>query len=107
LLKEETSQWPNVEVDQFGGLTVEYARRRGARFIVRGLRAVSDFEFELQMALMNREIDSSVETIFLAPSTEYSFVSSSLIKEIVRLGGDVSRFVPRSVAEALNRSLKP
>lgn len=93
----------NVEVDAFDGLLVEYARRKGALVIVRGLRAVSDFEYELQLALMNRELEPRVETIFLAPKDEYTFISSRMVKEIARLGGDVSAFVPAVVQAALAR----
>ena len=83
------------------GLLVEYARQAGASAIIRGLRAVSDFEFEFQMALMNRKLESAVETIFLMPKEEYTYLSSRIIKEIARLGGDVSRFVPNCVVAAL------
>ena len=96
-----------VSVDQFDGLLVDYARRKNAVAIVRGLRAVSDFESELQFALMNRKLAPQVETIFLAPKDEYTFVSSRLVKEIARLGGDVSRFVPREVLAALRRKRAP
>lgn len=96
-----------VAVDQFDGLLVDYARRKNAVAIVRGLRAVSDFESELQFALMNRKLAPQVETIFLAPKDEYTFVSSRLVKEIARLGGDVSRFVPREVLAALRRKRSP
>lgn len=94
-----------VVVDQFDGLLVDYARRKKAVAIVRGLRAVSDFEYELQLALMNRKLAPQVETIFLAPKDEYTFVSSRLVKEVARLGGDVSLFVPREVQRALRRKL--
>jgi pantetheine-phosphate adenylyltransferase len=94
-----------VAVDRFEGLLVDYARHKKAVAIVRGLRAVSDFEYELQFALMNRKLAPQVETIFLAPKDEYTFVSSRMIKEIARLGGDVSRFVPREVVAALRRKL--
>ena len=90
-------------MDAFDGLLVQYARRKKALVIVRGLRAVSDFEYELQLALMNRELEPRVETIFLAPKDDYTFISSRMIKEIARLGGDVSAFVPRAVKLALAR----
>ena len=93
----------NVEVEAFDGVLVQYARRKNALVIVRGLRAVSDFEYELQLALMNRELEPRVETIFLAPKDEYTFISSRMVKEIARLGGDVSAFVPRAVKLALAR----
>jgi pantetheine-phosphate adenylyltransferase len=84
-------------VDSFDGLLVDYARRRGARVIVRGLRALSDFEYEFQMALMNRRLDSSIETVFMMPSEAYSYLSSRLVKEVVRLGGSVTGLVPPEV----------
>ena len=89
---------PRVETDAFSGLLVAYARRRGATAIVRGIRAVSDFEYEFQMALMNRRLAPEVETVFLTPAEEYSYVSSKLIKEITALSGDVSGLVPEPVA---------
>lgn len=92
---------PNVEADAFSGLLVHYARRRGAAAIVRGIRAVSDFEYEFQMALMNRRLAPEVETVFLTPAEEYSYVSSRLIKEITALSGDVRGLVPEPVAERL------
>jgi len=95
----------NVEVDHFDGLLVDYVARRGGCAVVRGLRAVSDFEFEFQLALMNRKLNESVETIFLMPKDTYSFLSSRLVKEIARLGGDVSAFVPAHVREALRSRL--
>ena len=93
----------NVDVQEFEGLLVKYARERGATVLVRGLRAVADFEFEFQMALMNRRLDASVETIFLMPKDEYTFISSRLVKEIAGLGGDVSAFVPPDVQRALKQ----
>ena len=95
----------NVEVDRFDGLLVDYVARRGGCAVVRGLRAVSDFEFEFQLALMNRKLNESVETIFLMPKDTYSFLSSRLVKEIARLGGDVSPFVPAHVRDALRARL--
>jgi len=93
----------NVSVDEFEGLLVEYARRKRASVVVRGLRAVSDFEFEFQLALMNRKLDSRIETIFLMTKDEYTFISSRLVKEIGELGGRVSGFVPRGVERAMRR----
>jgi len=93
----------NVEAREFSGLLVEFARRAGARFLVRGLRAVSDFEYEFQMALMNRRLAPELETVFLMAKEEYSYVSSRLVKEVARLGGDVSGLVPPPVAAALRR----
>ena len=95
----------NVSVDDFRGLLVNYAWRKKATVVVRGLRAVSDFEFEFQMALMNRKLDAGIETIFLMPKDEYTFISSHLVKEIAGLGGDVSSFVPRAVEVALKKKL--
>lgn len=91
----------NVSVDAFSGLLVNYVRRKKARVIVRGLRAVSDFEFEFQLALMNRQLAPKVETIFLMPKDEYTFISSRLVREIAALGGTVSKFVPAAVQQAL------
>jgi pantetheine-phosphate adenylyltransferase len=97
---------PNVEADAFDGLLVDYAVRQKARAIVRGLRAVSDFEFEFQLALMNRKLNENVETIFMMPKDTYTFLSSRIVKEIARLGGDVSVFVPAHVQTALTRKFK-
>jgi len=91
----------NVEVDTFDGLLVEYARRRNATVIVRGLRAISDFEFEMQMALMNRRLNPDVETAFMMPAEQYTYVSSRLVKEIVALGGSVAGLVPPTVERRL------
>jgi pantetheine-phosphate adenylyltransferase len=96
---------PNVETDSFDGLLVEYVEQRGAQAIIRGLRAVSDFEFEFQLALMNRKLNERVETIFMMPKDTYTFLSSRIVKEIARLGGDVSAFVPPRVREALTARL--
>ena len=91
----------NVRVDRMDGLLVTYVRRKRAAVIVRGLRAVSDFEFEFKLALMNRKLDSRIETIFLMTKDKYTFISSRLVKEISQLGGDVSGFVPRGVERTL------
>jgi len=96
---------PNVTVDSFDGLLVDYARRRGARVIVRGLRALSDFEYEYQMALMNRRLDSEIETVFMMPSEAYSYLSSRLVKEVVRVGGSVSGLVPPEVERRLDQRI--
>jgi pantetheine-phosphate adenylyltransferase len=103
LLREALDKIDNVRVAQFDGLLVEFAIAQKANAVIRGLRAVSDFEFEFQMALMNRKLADGVETIFLMPKEEYTYLSSRLVKEIARLGGDVSGFVPSSVAQALAR----
>jgi pantetheine-phosphate adenylyltransferase len=92
---------PNVEVDTFDGLLVDYARKKGASVIVRGLRAVSDFEYEMQMALMNRRLNGEVETVFMMPAEPYTYVSSRLVKEVVALGGSVHGLVPDSVEARL------
>jgi pantetheine-phosphate adenylyltransferase len=94
---------PNVEVDTFDGLLVDYVVRRGAQVIVRGLRAVSDFEYEFQMALMNQRLNSRIETVFMMPAEQYTYTSSRLIKEVVRLGGQVSGLVPELVERRLRR----
>ena len=101
LLRETLQGAGNVRVSHFEGLLVDFARNEGACAVIRGLRAISDFEFEFQMALMNRKLEGNVETIFLMPKEEYTYLSSRIIKEIARLGGDVSSFVPPAVAEAL------
>lgn len=101
LLKGATERLKNVRVERFDGLLVEFARQQEAGAVIRGLRAVSDFEFEFQMALMNRKLEPEIETIFLTPREEYTYLSSRLVKEIARLGGNVDPFVPPSVAEAL------
>ena len=101
IAKEAFSGNANVEVDTFDGLLVDYARRRGAGVIVKGLRAVSDFEFEMQMALMNRKLNPEVETVFMMPTEPYTYVSSRLVKEVVALGGSVHGLVPDSVEKRL------
>lgn len=102
LLRESVAKYGgNVEVDAFDGLIVEYARAHGAVALLRGLRAVSDFEYEFQMALMNRKLAVDVETVFLMPSERYTYLNSSIIRELARLRTDVSEFVPAHVARAL------
>jgi pantetheine-phosphate adenylyltransferase len=103
LLQETVGKISNVRIAQFEGLLVEFARVEKAGAVIRGLRAVSDFEFEFQMALMNRKLNADVETIFLMPTEDYTYLSSRIVKEMARLGGDVSAFVPLGVAEALRR----
>ena len=102
LLGETAGKIDNVRIAQFKGLLVDFARAQKAGAVIRGLRAVSDFEFEFQMALMNRKLDAAVETIFLMPKEEYTYLSSRIVKEIAHLGGDISSFVPTCVAKALN-----
>jgi pantetheine-phosphate adenylyltransferase len=101
IAREAFHGWANVEVDTFDGLLVEYARKRGAGVIVKGLRAVSDFEFEMQMALMNRRLNPEVETVFMMPAEPYTYVSSRLVKEVVALGGSVHGLVPEVVEDRL------
>jgi pantetheine-phosphate adenylyltransferase len=106
LLQQSIGKVDNVRIAQFDGLLVEFAAAEKASAVVRGLRAVSDFEFEFQMALMNRKLNAQVETIFLMPKEEYTYLSSRIIKEIARLGGDVSTFVPPVVSKALGKKFK-
>src|SRR6187401_2069740 len=106
LVRQSVTELPNVEVDSFEGLLVEYVEANGGQAIIRGLRAVSDFEFEFQLALMNRKLNERVETIFMMPKDTYTFLSSRIVKEIARLGGDVSAFVPAHVRTTLGNRLK-
>jgi pantetheine-phosphate adenylyltransferase len=103
LVKTSIAHLPNVEADSFDSLLVEYVVSRQAQAIVRGLRAISDFEFEFQLALMNRKLNENIETIFMMPKDTYTFLSSGIVKEIARLGGDVGSFVPAPVQTALVR----
>ena len=99
--------YPNVEVDTFDGLLVDYARRKRAQVIVRGLRAISDFEYELQMALMNRRLSPDVETVFMMPAEAYTYLSSRLVKEVFALGGSMTGLVPEAVETRLHRKKRP
>ena len=101
MIVRATRHLPNVEVDSFGGLLVDYAKKRGAQAIIRGLRAVSDFEYEFQMALMNRRLAEDVVTVFLMPNEKYTYLNSSIVREVARCGGDVSAFVPAFVHSKL------
>ena len=101
LIEGNLSPWPNVTATTFEGLLMDFATENKATALVRGLRAISDFEFEVQMALMNRHLNPAVETIFLMPNATYSFTSSSLMKQVSKFGGDISKFVPPNVAAAL------
>jgi pantetheine-phosphate adenylyltransferase len=101
MLRQATADMPNVEVDSFDGLLVEYARRRGACLLLRGIRPISDYEYELQMALMNRRLAPEIETMFMMAGEAYSFLSSRLVKEVIALGGDVSGLVPPQVEAKL------
>ncbi|MBI3896132.1 MAG: pantetheine-phosphate adenylyltransferase [Acidobacteria bacterium] len=101
MLQEVVQHCPNVSVDTFDGLLVDYAVRRQARVILRGIRAVSDFENEMQMALMNRKLDPNLETVFMMPAVAYTFLSSRLVREVCQLGGDTRSLVPPQVEERL------
>ena len=105
MVARATRHLPNVEVDSFEGLLVQYVEKRAAHAIIRGLRAVSDFEFEFQLALMNRKLNERIETIFMMPKDTYTFLSSRIVKEIASLGGDVTCFVPAHVRTALKMKL--
>jgi len=105
MLRETTRGMGAVEVTHFGGLLVDFAQNTGADVVVRGLRFFSDFEYEFQMALMNRKLSVSFETVFLMPSEQYSYLNSTLVKEIARLGGSVSQFVPRGIEDRIRKKL--
>src|SRR6266487_6219282 len=106
LVREVIAPFANVSADSFEGLLVNYVEKRAGQAVIRGLRAVSDFEFEFQLALMNRKLNERVETIFMMPKDTYTFLSSRIVKEIARLGGDVSSFVPPQVVTALRQKLQ-
>jgi pantetheine-phosphate adenylyltransferase len=101
MLREATAEMPNVSVATFDGLLVEFAKKIGAKAVLRGIRAVSDYEYELQMAMMNRKLDPELETLFMMPGERYTYVSSRLIKGVFELGGDVTSLVPPIVVERL------
>src|SRR3954449_7583081 len=105
MLEEMTQQFSNVEVDTFEGLLVDYGVRKKATAVLRGIRAISDYEYELQMALMNRKLEPELETVFMMPAVSYSFVSSRLVKEIAQLGRSVTGLVPKVVEERLLKKL--
>lgn len=105
-IRKATTGWENLEVDSFEELLTNYARKKNASVIIKGLRAISDFDFELQMGLMNRTLDKSLETIFMIPSEEYSFISSKTIKEIASFHGDISKHVPSFVSDSLKNKFK-
>lgn len=107
MIREEFADTPGIEVDSFDGLLVDYCRMKDVRVVLRGLRAVADFEYELQMANMNRHLSPDIETMLLMATDAYFYVSSNLVKEAARLGGDVSRLVPDSVARKLTERLGP
>ncbi|MBS3810308.1 MAG: pantetheine-phosphate adenylyltransferase [Halanaerobiales bacterium] len=106
LLKETIGDIDKVKIDSFTGLTTNYVRSQKAKAILRGLRAVSDFEGEFQMASMNKELDDSIETIFLMTDTKYAFLSSSLVKEVAKFGGNLNNVVPEQVEKALQKKIK-
>jgi pantetheine-phosphate adenylyltransferase len=101
MLREVTKQWDAVEIDVFEGLLVDYARKRGAAVILRGIRAISDYEYELQMALMNRKFEPRLETVFMLPGESFSYLSAKLVREIARLGGPLTGLVPPIVEQRL------
>ena len=106
MLKESLKDFNNVEIDHFDGLVVEHAHQVGAVGIIRGLRAISDFEYEFQMALMNRKLDSDITTVFLMPHEKYTYLNSSLIRNLAELNADITEFVPESVYKALKSKFK-
>lgn len=106
MIREATSQLANVTVDSFDGLLVDYAQTKEARFILRGIRAVSDYEYELQMAMMNRKLNPNIETVFMLPGEAYSYLSSRLVKEVLGLGGNVHDLVPPLVEKRLKAKKK-
>ena len=105
LIEEAVSELNNVDVDVFEGLLIDYVKKQNCNIVIRGIRAVSDFEFEFQMALMNRKLNEKIETLFMMPRASYSFLSSHLVKEIAGLGGDVSTFVSQNTSKALVKKL--
>lgn len=105
LLREATAHIPNVRIDSFNGLLTEYARKQGARVVIKGLRAVSDFDYELQMALMNKKLDPELETLFMMTGQKYSYLSSSIVKELASFGGCVEGLVPPNVAKKLGEKM--
>ncbi|MBI5768825.1 MAG: pantetheine-phosphate adenylyltransferase [Verrucomicrobia bacterium] len=107
MVRPNVAEYPNVSVTTFNGLLVEFCLEQRAEAIIRGLRALSDFEFEFNMALMNRHLEPRVETIFVMPNEQFSYTSSTLVKQVAKYGGNVSHFVPRNVAAALKRAFAP
>ena len=101
MIRQSIAEIPNVEVDSFDGLTVEYAKKVGATILLRGLRAVSDFEYEMQLSQTNRSLSEDIKTVFLITRPEYNFISSSSVKEILKNDGDISKFVPKPVSDYL------
>ena len=105
MLREVTKAWPNVEIDVFEGLLMDYARQKNAQVILRGIRAISDYEYELQMALMNRKLEPRIETVFMMPAEAFSYLSSRLVREIAQLGGSVKDLVPPVIEAHLRTKL--
>ncbi len=105
MIQEATREFKNLQIEQFEGLLVEFVKRQGGTAVIRGLRAVSDFEYELQIALMNRKLDSEVETVFMMPSQEYTYLTSSIVKAVASYGGEVKDFVPEIVLKKLKEKL--
>lgn len=106
LLRETTKEYPNVEIDSFSGLLIDYAEKKNCRTMIRGLRAVSDFEYEMQMALVNRKLHEDIETLFMVSKGEHVYLSSSIVREIASYNGDVSCFVPEVVKQALEKKYR-
>lgn len=106
MLKEATKEYPNVTVKMFDGMTIDFARENGARLIIRGLRAVTDFESEMQIAQTNHSLDSNIDTMFFTTSLEYSFLSSTVVKEVASYGRDTSKFVPEVVQKAFQEKFQ-
>ena len=106
LIKRVTTHIPNVEVDSYTGLVADYAQIKNAHTLIKGLRAVTDFEYEFQQALINKKLNGDVETVFLAASSEHMFLSSSVIKQVCQLGGDISLFIPKEISEEVITKIK-
>lgn len=106
LLEDSLKKYDNVEVDTFSGLLVDYTKEKGCTTLIRGLRAVSDFEYEMQMALVNKKLVEDIETLFMVASGEYGYLSSSIVKEVASFGGDISCFVPKVVEKSLEDKIK-
>lgn len=101
MLRRSTVQYPNVEIDYFSGLLIDYVKQKNIHIIIKGLRAISDFEFEFQMALVNRKLNPNVETLFMVTNSKYSYLSSSIVKEIADFGGDIKELVPPAVYDLI------
>lgn len=105
LIKRVTKDLPNVKVESFTGLLVDYAKQRNAKFIVKGLRAVSDFEYEFQMSLINKQLAPEIETFFITTNSKYSYLSSSIVKEVAKYGGDLTKMVPQEIIEDIKNKI--